>query len=538
MLCLIIMQIAFNFEEGQNKLGKLSLTLADILQRGLVEKERLEYKRGWNPEEVLHTLCAYANDFYNLDGGYIIIGIETNDGGEPILPPIGVPEKQLDKIGRSLTELGHKITPHYHALSETCVIDGQIVLVLRAPGGQNRPYKAPVRISKSSYEKAYYIRRNSCTMQVKSSEDELELMNLSNKIPHDDRLNQRASVADLDGELIRDYLARVGSGLSTHTTSLSLEEVGLHMNIIGGPPEARHPVNVGLMFFNAQPERFFSQAQIDVVIFPDDPGGNIIQEKTFRGPLGKQLSDALSFIQTNVIQTLVIKEPGRAEAIRAHNYPFEAIEEILANAVYHRSYETREPIEVRVLRDKLSITSFPGPDRSISMDALTRGDLHARRYRNRRIGEFLKELKLTEGRGTGIPKVIRAMRENGSPLPLFDSDENREYFTAILPIHLQAQNSDLGGDLDGQPYKSPYKSEAQERELSLLEFCHLPRSRAEIQEHLGLKHTRNLRERYIIPMLDAHLLEMTIPHSPTSRLQKYRTTEIGLAQLRAATDAI
>lgn len=27
-----------------------------------------------------------------------------------------------------------------------------------------------------------------------------------------------------------------------------------------------------------------------------------------------------------------------------------------------------------------------------------------RRYRNRRIGEFLKELELTEGRSTGIPK--------------------------------------------------------------------------------------------------------------------------------------
>ena len=34
----------------------------------------------------------------------------------------------------------------------------------------------------------------------------------------------------------------------------------------------------------------------------------------------------------------------------------------------------------------------------------------SRRYRNRRIGEFLKELHLTEGRNTGFQKMIRAPR--------------------------------------------------------------------------------------------------------------------------------
>jgi hypothetical protein len=50
--------------------------------------------------------------------------------------------------------------------------------------------------------------------------------------------------------------------------------------------------------------------------------------------------------------------------------------------------------------------SFPGPDRSIDMEALRAGRAIARRYRNRRIGEFLKELDLTEGRSTGNPKIL------------------------------------------------------------------------------------------------------------------------------------
>jgi ATP-dependent DNA helicase RecG len=58
----------------------------------------------------------------------------------------------------------------------------------------------------------------------------------------------------------------------------------------------------------------------------------------------------------------------------------------------------------------------------------------ARRYRNRRIGEFLKELELSEGRGTGIPKILRAMADNASPLPQFETDADRTFFLVRLPM--------------------------------------------------------------------------------------------------------
>ena len=46
-----------------------------------------------------------------------------------------------------------------------------------------------------------------------------------------------------------------------------------------------------------------------------------------------------------------------------YNYPYAALEEALANAVYHRGYDIREPIEVRVEKDMIEIVSFT---RSIS----------------------------------------------------------------------------------------------------------------------------------------------------------------------------
>lgn len=126
---------------------------------------------------------------------------------------------------------------------------------------------------------------------------------------------------------------------------------------------------------------------------------------------------------------------NRPEASRSFDYSFEAIEEAICNAVYHRSYEIREPIEVRILPDKITVTSFPGPDRSIQKEDMEQYRFLARRYRNRRIGELLKELDLTEGRGTGIPKILRKVKANGSPMPRFITDDERTYFIVEFPIH-------------------------------------------------------------------------------------------------------
>ena len=58
----------------------LPINLDEILRGRLVEWERLEFKEGWNPEAILHTVCAFANDVHNLGGGYILIGVAADQG--------------------------------------------------------------------------------------------------------------------------------------------------------------------------------------------------------------------------------------------------------------------------------------------------------------------------------------------------------------------------------------------------------------------------------------------------------------------------
>ena len=83
----------------------------------------------------------------------------------------------------------------------------------------------------------------------------------------------------------------------------------------------------------------------------------------------------------------------------------------------------------------IEIVSFPGPDRSVTQEGLKRYKVSNRRYRNRRIGDILKELHLTEGRNTGFGKILSALEENGSPKPEFETDAGHNYFITRLFIH-------------------------------------------------------------------------------------------------------
>lgn len=69
------------------------------------------------------------------------------------------------------------------------------------------------------------------------------------------------------------------------------------------------------------------------------------------------------------------------------------------------------------------------------LEQLRVGKTMPRRYRNRHIGEFLKELEFTEGRSTGIPKILDAMQANGSPPAEFDFDKDHSYFMVRLAVH-------------------------------------------------------------------------------------------------------
>jgi ATP-dependent DNA helicase RecG len=352
--------------------------------------------------------------------------------------------------------------------------------------------------------------------------DEQELLRLTATVPFDDRQCQKADLDALRLSMIRSYLKEVGSELYEDSAQMPLLDLCRQMNIVDGADEFVKPRNVGLLFFSEDPTRFIPGAHIDVVIFPNGPGGDVLIEKTFRGPIQEQIRDALRYIENRVVREKVIKHPGKAEATRFFSYPMTSIEEALVNAMYHRGYDQREPVEVRINPEGIEIISYPGPDPSIRLESLSGGKIIARRYRNRRIGEFFKELELTEGRSTGIPKMRAAMARNGSPEPSFSTDELRTHFLVELPVH-----PELAGLMVQDGVQDGVQDELSEAERKVLDFvADNAKSKSEIAVELGLSPRGRAIHRLLESLLASALIQMTLPDKPSSPNQKYKRTPL------------
>ena len=530
----------------------LPINIDELLHGNTVEWDRIELKKGWNPEDIIHTLCAYANDINNWDGGYVIIGVEE-ENGKAKLPPIGLHVQELDTIQKKLIELSYKLIPVYIPVSQPYLINGKHILVVFAPAGDNRPYKAPISLSEKRTERAMFIKRGSKTVKVKDgSDDERRLIELTARIPFDDRINQTASLDDLNLRLIQNYLKEVRSSLFEESTKIPFAELCRHLMIAKGSDELLRPTNAGLLLFNEHPEKFFSGAKIDLIIHKNKVGKDYT-EKLFTGSIIQQIRDVLQYFKSTIIEELVVKSARQAESIRFFNYPFQAIEEAVVNAVYHKSYERENPVEIQIHKDKIEILSFPGPMPPINQAMLKNQRVVARDYRNRKIGGFLKELKLTEGRGTGLPIIHSSMEENGSPPPVFETDENNAYFLCILPIHPLTPNAQDKRAIDetkditkqinylneintylslsvseiGDRDREAIREEINDMTIMVLNYCTKPKSRDELFEKIGLyKNTKNFQN-HIKPLIDLGWLYFTVANKLTSRDQKYFTTDLG-----------
>ena len=259
------------------------------------------------------------------------------------------------------------------------------------------------------------------------------MFRISQRTPFDDDVNFQAGANDLSYHLMYEYLRASGSRLLADIDDRTPLDVAESLRVVTRPPEDRHPVNVGLMFFNHHPEDFFRHVRIEVAYKPD-PIGRGMEKHISTGPLDRQLRDTMSYISRHITEHVTEVE-DRPEAVREFNYPLLAVEEAISNAAYHKGYDTPEPITVTILPDRMEILSFPGPDPSITDEDLRRRTLVAETNRNRRIGEFLKDLDLVKGRNPGVPLMVEAMRRNNSEPPIFETDEGRTYMKVILPVN-------------------------------------------------------------------------------------------------------
>ena len=416
----------------------LPINVDDLLRGRPIESARVEFKAGWNPDttgfQVLKTVCAFANDLQSLNGGYVVIGVAESEG-RAVRPVAGLSSPGIDEAQRWIRGRCKMMRPGYSPILSPEVLDGRDVLVVWAPASEDSPHRAPDGPGDGRSWK-YWVRIGSETVDAEAAGRLEALIEQTARAPWDHRPAHRARIEDLREAKVREHLHDVRSALRDEPDAVAVYR---RMRITAPANEHEVPRNVGLLFFSDDPERWFPGARIAVVQFAADRAGEVQGERVFRGTLAAQIRDCLRYLE-GLSQTHLQKQRDRSQVRGWVSYPVPALREALVNALYHRGYrpDVMEPTKVCLYPDRMEIISYPGPVAGIEPHHLEAGasappvPIPAR---NPRVGEFLKQLGLAEEWRTGLPRIYRAMAENGSPAPRFDFDETRTWFRATLPAH-------------------------------------------------------------------------------------------------------
>lgn len=553
------------------------INIEDLLNKRRVESNRIEFKRGWNPSDIYHTICAFANDFENIGGGYILVGVAQDENGVAIRPVTGIPLAEIDRIQKDMVGYDAKIKPEYLTRTEVVEIDGKYILAIWAPARNNRPYSVPENVvAKHISVPKYYVRSKSSSIEAKGQILQ-ELFDMANNTPFDERGNPQISIEDISPVLVFEHLKRIKSKLIQTFDATKLIETLDAMELLTGATENRVIKNVAAMMFCPYPEKFFPVTQAEIVIFPEGSEENpdeMIEVPKIKGPIPHIIRETLSYLKLNVIKQKIIKPKDQAESIKITNYPYQAFEEGVVNAFYHRNYQEREPVEITIEPDRVEILSHAGPDRSISDEVIRKAKkLKTRKYRNRRLGDFLKELDLSEGRATGIPTIQKHLRINGSNPAVIETDEDRSFFQLIIPCHedfssriqerdhmaTAKQLEQILGQSFVQVQESVYQSVILKKGelIQILEqlfvqvwdkskflpnvprlaqatidlLCLLrnePMGANALNAAIDYGETYELKRKILLPLISLGYIEMTLPNKPTSAKQKYRLSAKGV----------
>lgn len=136
----------------------IPLKIETLLEGRVVEHDRVEYKTGWNPNDIIHSICAFANDYDNSNGGYIVIGVKE-ENGMPVFPLAGVQKEELDSIQQEIFQYCNMIVPRYiprmeivnYKNSETSIRSGMNFFIreYRMRTNKRRTNKCHLSIQKS-----------------------------------------------------------------------------------------------------------------------------------------------------------------------------------------------------------------------------------------------------------------------------------------------------------------------------------------------------------------------------------------------------
>ncbi len=370
-----------------------------------IESDRAERTRSKdNGDKFRQAICAFANDLPNHNlPGVLFVGVD--DAGEPT--GLEVSDQLLQNLA-SMRGDG-KILPFPSMDVQKRRLKGQDVAVVIVHPSTSPPVR---------FDGVVWI-RSGPRRGIANPDDERRL---SEKRRFRDLPADIRPVADAGMDIIDELMFR-----RTYLPSAVAPEVieqnhrSIEHQLIAskfahpGPPVC--PTALGILTVGKSPTDWLPCAYVQFVRFDgvtlSDPVKN---QKEIRGPLPELLREVEDLLKNNV-QTSADFTTGAVE-VRTPDYPIVALQQVLRNAILHRTYEnTNAPIRLYWFNDRVEVQNPGGPFGQVTKSNFGQPD--SSDYRNPNIAAVMKELGYVQRFGVGIDLTRTEMQKNGNPPPEF-----------------------------------------------------------------------------------------------------------------------
>jgi len=366
--------------------------------------ERKESLRGDAPSGVREAICAFTNDLPNHQrAGVVFIGAH-NDGSPASLE---ITDELLRQIADMKTD-GNILPPPTLTVAKRRLLGSDMAVVTIQPSDS-----PPVR-----YKGRVYIRIGP-RRGIASAQDERILNEKRRYLDRafDNRAVPEAGLADLDRRFFETvYLpsAFPSDILQANDRSYQQRLASTKMTVAADDPT---PTVLGLLVLGICTRDFLPGAYIQFLrLAGHDLADPIADEMEIDGSVADVLRRADEKMQAHN-RTAVDFTSAPLEQ-RAQPYPLVALQQLVRNAVMHRTYEgTNAPVRISWYDDRIEIANPGGPFGAVSPENFGQPDVAD--YRNPNLSEALHVLGFVQGYGSGIPTARRALARNGNPPPEF-----------------------------------------------------------------------------------------------------------------------
>ncbi len=333
-----------------------------------------------NANDLAATIVALAN----AEGGELIVGVSK----ERRLVGVGDPDKFTQYVDNICV---NNCVPPITTNAQAMPVAGRVVVVIRVPKGEQRPYR--------TNQGLYYIRTSSGRRQA-TREELLRLFRASESMFYDETPLVRLSLDDIDMDSLRDFLGRTAQT----NTALEVDPVRLlrSWRLAAGD----HPTIAGIVLFGREPQRHLPFAQVNAARIP---GTVVSVDPSDRKDLSGRLLDVIDQTMRFVRLHLLVPHKIRGLDPEQHpELPEEALREAIVNCVAHRDYTVQGPVRIFVFDDRVEFHTPGRVPNTIDEDAMRAG---AHVVRNPHIYARLSDAGLVTRAGTGVPRIVRLVRE-------------------------------------------------------------------------------------------------------------------------------